>query len=90
MAADHLFPILDNEDVSELLARAASIMAQGMIPDDALTRVRLGRLTALQKTRRWRQGDRGGRHHETSSGEDHGEARGEEGRESHSSLSSTP
>ena len=48
MTADHFFPILDNEGGLELLARVASIMAQGMMPDEALTGVKLGRLTGLQ------------------------------------------
>ena len=48
MTADHLFPILDSEADSELLATVASIMAQGVIPDD-IAGIGLGWLTALTK-----------------------------------------
>ena len=49
MTADHLFPILDSEADSELLATVASIMAQEVIPDEAIAGIGLGQLTALTK-----------------------------------------
>ena len=49
MTADHLHPMLDNDHDSELLAGAASILAQGIIPGEVKDGMRLGRLTALRK-----------------------------------------
>ena len=49
MTADHLFPVLDNEGDSALLAEVGSIMSQGKIPDAVMEGIRLGRSIALQK-----------------------------------------
>ena len=49
MTADHLFPVLDSEGDSALLAEVGSIMSQGEIPDAVMEGIRLGRLTPLQK-----------------------------------------
>ena len=49
MTADHLFPVLDSEGDSALLADVGSIMSQGKIPDAVMEGIRLDRLTALQK-----------------------------------------
>ena len=61
-------------------------MSQEKSFDAVMERIRLGRLTALQKTRRWCEGDRGGRHNEEVGGEDHGKANCQEGGESHSTV----
>ena len=49
MTSEHLFPILDNAQDSEALARVATLMARGEVPPEALEGIRLGRLTALRK-----------------------------------------
>ena len=43
MTADHLHPMLDSDHDSELLAGAASILAQGIIPGEVKDGMRLGR-----------------------------------------------
>ena len=57
MTSEHLFPVLESEAASELLAQ--DLFAAGQVPHDILEPIRLGRLTALQKPdggvrdRRW-------------------------------------
>ena len=47
MMSEHLFPVLESEAASELLAQVTCLFAQ--VPHDILEAIRLGRLTALQK-----------------------------------------
>ena len=49
MTSDHLFPVLESEGDSESLAKVASMLAVGNVPDEIIEAIRLGRLTALSK-----------------------------------------
>ena len=49
MAADHLFPILENGRDSMLLVEMVSTLATGKVPTEIIDGIQLGRLTALQK-----------------------------------------
>ena len=57
---DHLFPLLESEHDSGLLAQAASALARGEIPEEILSGFRLGRLT-VEEIRRRSEGHRCGR-----------------------------
>ena len=49
MTAEHLRVLLDSPSCTSLLGEAASRLAQGNIPEEVVTAIRLGRMTALQK-----------------------------------------
>ena len=49
MTAEHLRVLLDSLSCTSLLGEAASQLAQGNIPEEVVTAIRLGRMTALQK-----------------------------------------
>ena len=49
MTAEHLRVLLDSSSCTSLLGEAASQLAQGNIPEEVVTAIRLGRMTALQK-----------------------------------------
>ena len=50
MTAEHFKPLLESAMCSQLFSEVASQFARGRIPEDALTAVRVGRMTALQKS----------------------------------------
>ena len=52
MTAEHLRVLLDSPSCTSLLGEAASQLAQGNIPEEVVSVIRLGRMTVLQKTRR--------------------------------------
>ena len=49
MTAEHLRVLLDSPSCTSLLGEAASQLAQGNIPEEVVSAIRLGRMTALQK-----------------------------------------
>ena len=49
LTVEHLFPLLESERDSGLLARAASALAREETPEEISPGFRLGRLTALRK-----------------------------------------
>ena len=49
MTTEHLKILLDSVSGSSLLEDVATLFARGQIPQDILTAVRVGRMTALQK-----------------------------------------
>ena len=49
MTSDHLFPVLEREADSQLLAKVGSCLAVGNVPDEIIDAIRLGRITALSK-----------------------------------------
>ena len=49
MTAEHLRVLLDSPSCTSLLGEAASQLAEGNIPEEVVTAIRLGRMTALQK-----------------------------------------
>ena len=49
MTAEHLKPLLDSTNCSQLFGEVATQFARGRIPEDVLSAVRMGRMTALQK-----------------------------------------
>ena len=50
MTSDHLFSVVKSEMASELFTQVASLFAAGQVFHDILEAIKLGRLTALQKT----------------------------------------
>ena len=58
MTSDHLFPVLESEGDSGSLAKVASMLAVGNVPDEIIEAIRLGRLTALSKPDGGVRGDR--------------------------------
>ena len=50
MTAEHVKPILDNTRDTELFCQVGEHLARGEIPEDVLHAMRMGRMTALQKT----------------------------------------
>ena len=50
MTTEHLKPLLDNFRDTKLFCQVGEHLAQGKIPRDVLETVRMGRMTALQKT----------------------------------------
>ena len=50
MTAEHVKPILDNTRDTELFCQVGECLARGEIPEDVLHAMRMGRMTALQKT----------------------------------------
>ena len=48
MTTEHLRISLENAAGSSLLGEVATLFARGRIPEDSLTAVRVGRMTALQ------------------------------------------
>ena len=50
MTSDHLFPVVESETAIELLTQVANLFAVGQVFHDILEAIKLGRLTALQKT----------------------------------------
>ena len=71
MTADHLRPVLENPRDTHLLFMLGEKLARAEIPDSIVGAIRLGRLTALQKSsggvrgdcrRRYSQEDCGAHH----------------------------
>ena len=83
MIADHLFPIWTEAD---LVGHSRINHGTGGDPRRGHCGDRVGSVNSFDQTGRWCEGDRGGRHYETSGGEDDLEASCEAGRESHSSF----
>ena len=50
MTAEHLRPVLDCMNDAELLFHLANDLAQASVPPDIIEVIRLGRMTALQKS----------------------------------------
>ena len=50
MTAEHLRVLLDSPSCTSLLGEAASQLAQGNIPEEVVSVIRLGRMTVLSKT----------------------------------------
>ena len=65
MTADHLRPLLGNEQNSHRLFRMGEKLCQAQTPPSINATIRMGRLTALQKTSRGRSRNFGGKHCET-------------------------
>ena len=59
MTTEHLKILLDSAAGSSLLGDVATLFGRGQLPEDILTVVRVGRMTALQKpdggVRLWRE-----------------------------------
>ena len=49
MTAEHLRVVLDSPSCTSLLGETSSQLAQGYIPEEVVTAIRLGRMTARQK-----------------------------------------
>ena len=82
MTADHLFSILESEADSEVLVQVASKLAVGDVPDEVIDGIRGGSVR-IGKTRWRREGDRGRRHHQKISGQNHRKTVCQESRRGH-------
>ena len=49
MTAEHVKPLLENDNDAESLCQVAELLCRGHIPSEVLSVIRMGRLTALQK-----------------------------------------
>ena len=49
MTAEHVKPLLENDNDAESLCQVAQLFCRGHIPSEVLSVIRMGRLTALQK-----------------------------------------
>ena len=49
MTSNHLFPILESEEDSELFVQVCALLAVGNVPDEIIDAIRLGWMTALSK-----------------------------------------
>ena len=52
MTAEHVKPLLENDNDAESLCQVAELLCRGHIPSEVLSVIRMGRLTALQKPTR--------------------------------------